>query len=71
MRLFLLASAGLLAADPGPAAEYRYLADPRLEPLAEQIAEIHAREPLLLHQVLAPADPARQLADAFRLRKRP
>lgn len=73
MRMFLLASAGLLAGSDRGEARYRYVPNPVLDSLARQIAGIHASRREQLYEVVTEAsrpDPARQFADAFRLRKR-
>ena len=72
MRLFLLASSGLLAAEGDAEAVYRYVADPALDALAALLAEAYAEQRQELYAVVTNAprpDPARQFADAFKLKK--
>ena len=72
MRMFLLASAGLLAGSDRGEARYRYVPEPVLDSLARQLAGNHAKSREQLYEVVKDAsrpDPARQLADAFRWRK--
>ena len=72
MRLFLLASSGLLGAGGGAEAVYQYVPDPALDSLAALLAQVYAtrREELYAVVTNAPApDPAKQFADAFRLKK--
>jgi hypothetical protein len=72
MRLYLLASAGLLAASGGGAAvQYRYAPDPALDALGRAIANAHKADRSAVAAVVSPpADSAARLfADAFRLKK--
>ena len=74
MRLFLLASSGLLGAGGGAEAVYQYVADPALDALAAALAAAYADSPDQIHALVTDAprpDPAKQFADAFRLKKRP
>ena len=72
MRLFLLSSARLLAASAGGEASYRYASNPALDLLAAQLQEAYAQSRAAPYALLSDAprpDPARDFADAFRLRK--
>jgi hypothetical protein len=72
MRLFLLASSGLLGAGGGAEAVYQYVADAALDPLAALLAQAYAARREELYAVVTNAprpDPAKQFADAFKLKK--
>ena len=72
MRLFLLASAGLLTSSGSPELRYAYAPDPALDHWARLVSEAWHADPAGLYALLPggqPADPARQFADAFKLRK--
>ena len=72
MRLFLLASAGLIEATGGREPEYRYAASPGLDQLAGLAAAAYDANRDALYAIVGgkPApDPVRQFADAFKLRK--
>lgn len=72
MRLFLLASAGLLAASGSPDIRYSYVADPALDLWARLISEAYDQDRRGLYALVpggASADPAKQFADAFKVRK--
>jgi hypothetical protein len=68
MRLFLLASNGIVAFESG---RYRYAAGEALEPLVAELAEAHAERRHVLTALVGgqPADPLRSFADAFKLKK--
>jgi hypothetical protein len=72
MRLFLLASSGLLAPGGGAEAVYQYVSEPALDALAGvlDVAYYENREEVdaLVTNAQRP-DPARQFAEAFRLKK--
>lgn len=73
MRLFLLASAGLILFEPSGMPRYRYAAtgdatDQLLAELAEVYAE-HREEVAGLVETPAPPDPVRTFADAFKLKR--
>ena len=73
MRLFLLASAGLLATSGDRDVTYWYAPAPALDFIAASIEEAHRSDRAALAALLAtPAasDAATVFADAFRLRKR-
>jgi DNA-binding transcriptional ArsR family regulator len=72
MRLFLLASAGLLSASSESEARYQYVGGPELDLLADMLAAADSGARAQLAAMVSgslPTDPARQFADAFRLRK--
>lgn len=71
MRLFLLASGGLLSFEASGIPRYRYLGtDPEIEPLLAELAEIHADDRSAVAAVIgAPVDPIRSFADAFKFKK--
>jgi len=71
MRLFLLASNGVLAFEGGGTPRYRYGAEPGLEPLFEELAAawMDRREALVSIVGGPPTDPLRSFADAFKLKK--
>jgi hypothetical protein len=71
MRLFLLASNGVVSLESGGMPRYRYAADASLDELLEELAEVHAKRRDALVAIIggAPADPLRSFADAFRLKK--
>ena len=70
MRLFLLASANLIAAGGSPDLRYRYLAEPALDVWASLIADAYAHDRQELYAAIGgTASPGQQFADAFDLRK--
>jgi hypothetical protein len=72
MRLFLLGSSGLLSSQRAPDLQYAYLPDPAIDPWAGAISEAWDEDRGGLYTLVpggASADPARQFADAFKLRK--
>lgn len=72
MRLFLLASNGVLAFESSGVPKYRYAAaDQATGTLVDELAQIHEeRRDALYELVGAPTrDPLRSFADAFRLKK--
>lgn len=71
MRLYLLASAGLLVSSGMPDIRYSYAADPALDLWARLVVEEYERNRRGLYGLLPggqAADPARQFADAFKVR---
>jgi hypothetical protein len=72
MRLFLLASNGVLAFESSGVPKYRYAAvDQATDELVDELAQTHEeRRDALYELVGAPTrDPLRSFADAFRLKK--
>jgi hypothetical protein len=71
MRLFLLASAGLISFEPAGLPKYRYLAgDAVTEELMGELAEAYENNRAAVRAAAgAPPDPIRSFADAFRLKK--
>jgi hypothetical protein len=72
MRLFLLASAGLLSSSGSPDLRYGYAADEALDHWARLIAEAWKRDRRGLYALVPggqASDPAKQFADAFKVRK--
>lgn len=72
MRLFLLASAALLAPEGQAGARYRYVSSPILDRVAQFALEAYDADAKAVAELIegkSPSDPARQLADAFKLRK--
>lgn len=71
MRLFLLASAGLIEATDARDPEYRYVSSPGLDPLADLTVAAYESDRDTLYEIAGkPApDPVRDFADAFKLRK--
>ena len=71
MRLFLLASNGIVVFEGGGIPRYRYGADTTLEPLFDELAGAYAERREVLVSLVggAPADPLRSFADAFKLKK--
>jgi hypothetical protein len=71
MRLFLLASGGLIAFEPSAIPRYRYVgADAELHAMLEELSEVFGthREDLLV-ALQSPRDPIRSFSDAFKLKK--
>ena len=68
MRLFLLASNGIVAFDGG---RYRYGAASEVEPLVDELASAYDGRRAALVSLVGgqPADPLRSFADAFKLKK--
>jgi hypothetical protein len=71
MRLFLLASNGIVIFEGGGIPRYRFSADPTLEPLFAELAGAYAERREVLVSLVGggPADPLRSFADAFKLKK--
>ena len=71
MRLFLLASSGLISFEPAGVPRYRYAgADAETEALLRELADVYADDKAAVRTLLgAPADPIRSFADAFKLKK--
>jgi len=71
MRLFLLASSGLLSFEPSGVPRYRYAeTDAEVELLLVELAEVYGRDRQAVAAIIgAPADPLRSFADAFKLKK--
>ena len=71
MRLFLLASGGLLSFEPSAIPRYRYVAsDPALDALLGELTAAYAENRQAVASVVgAPADPLRSFSDAFKWKK--
>lgn len=72
MRLYLLATAGLLESKGSQAVTYRFTTNPVVETFAAAISEMHQQDPAAVYAMIgggSPNDPVKHLADAFRLRK--
>jgi hypothetical protein len=71
MRLFLLASTGLIEFEAAAIPRYRYAAsDPETHALVTELAELYAQNRNGVAALLgAPPDPVRSFADAFKLKK--
>lgn len=71
MRLFLLASGGLIAFEPAAIPRYRYAgSDPETHALLTELAELYASNRNDIAALVgAPPDPLRSFADAFKLKK--
>jgi hypothetical protein len=74
MRLFLLASNGIVTFEGSGVPRYRYVqgASPAIDTHLSELADLYAREPQSVHALVGstPApDPLRSFADAFRLKK--
>jgi hypothetical protein len=69
MRLFLLASAALVSAVGSSDVRYRYARTPGLDQLASFINDAWENDRAGIMEVFGGATPARDFADAFRLRK--
>lgn len=68
MRLFLLASAGLLSFEPAGVPQYRYVGAEE-ELLTELAGEYETNRAGVAALLGAPPDPIRSFADAFKLKK--
>lgn len=72
MRLFLLTSAGLLRSDNAPAPRYAFLSNPALAHIADTMLIACEADRDALYSVVSGGQsnqPAKQFADAFKLRK--
>lgn len=71
MRLFLLASSGLLLFEPSGVPRYRYTAaDGEVEALLGELAELYDSDRAAVAALVdAPADPLRSFSDAFKFKK--
>lgn len=71
MRLFLLASNGIVAFEGSGVPKYRYTADPEVDAMVGDLEGFYARNREVLFDLLGtPArDPLRSFADAFKLKK--
>jgi hypothetical protein len=72
MRLFLLASGGLIAFEPTSVPRYRYVAgDEEQERCLRELAEIYPADRMAIVEAVDPGahDPIRSFADAFKLKK--
>lgn len=68
MRLFLLASNGVISMESAGMPRYRY--DEGLDPLIEELARVYTTDRDALTPIIGgPADPLRSFADAFKLKK--
>ena len=71
MRLFLLASGGLILFEAAGIPRYRYTAgDPATHAMLTELAAVYTATPDVIRVLLgAPPDPLRSFADAFKLKK--
>jgi hypothetical protein len=71
MRLFLLASGGLIAFEPSAIPRYRYAsADEETMAMIRELTEVFAtNRDALMAAVESPRDPIRSFSDAFKLKK--
>lgn len=72
MRLFLLASGGLLAFEASGVPRYRYAGvDPATDALLQELGEVFANDRNAVANIVdtGPRDPIRSFADAFKLKK--
>lgn len=71
MRLFLLASSGLLSFEASGVPRYRYApGDAEVESLLSELAVIYGEDRQAVAAIVgAPADPLRSFADAFKFKK--
>lgn len=71
MRLFLLASGGLIAFEPSAIPRYRYTsADAETDSMLAELSELlEANRHAVLSALESPRDPIRSFSDAFKLRK--
>lgn len=72
MRLFLLASSGLLAFEPAGVPRYRYTpTDSATEALVQELADLYGTNRPEVSALVGgpPPDPLRSFADAFKLKK--
>ena len=71
MRLFLLASTGLIVFEPDAIPRYRYAgSDPETHAFVSELAELYAtNRDAVAALVGAPPDPLRSFSDAFKLKK--
>lgn len=71
MRLFLLASGGLIAFEPSTIPRYRYASvDGETNSMLQELSEVlDANRDAVMAAVAAPRDPIRSFSDAFKLKK--
>ncbi len=71
MRLFLLASSGLITFEASGIPRYRYAgSDDSTHALLTELSEVYAENPAAIAALVgAPPDPIRSFADAFKLKK--
>lgn len=71
MRLFLLASNGVLVFEGAGVPRYRYAADAETDRLVTELAEVWSERRASLANIVEGAgrDPLQSFADAFRLKK--
>lgn len=72
MRLFLLASSGLIAMEASATPRYRFAnPDPETARILNELAEINDRDPAAIASFIdaPPPDPLKSFSDAFRLKK--
>lgn len=71
MRLFLLASSGLLSFEPSGVPRYRYAGgEAEVDVLLNELAEAYGEDREAVAAVVgAPPDPLRSFADAFKFKK--
>jgi hypothetical protein len=72
MRLFLLASAGLITFEPSGVPKYRYTpGDSETESLLDELTSVYERDRSAISTIVGapPPDPLRSFADAFKWKK--
>lgn len=71
MRLFLLASGGLIIFEPSSVPRYRYTTtDPATDLLLRELVDVYAtNRVVILNAIEEPVDPISTFADAFKLKK--
>jgi hypothetical protein len=71
MRLFLLASGGLIAFEPSAIPRYRYASvDVETNSMLQELSEVlAANRDAVMAAVESPRDPIRSFSDAFKLKK--
>ena len=71
MRLYLLSSAGILTSDGAADVRYRYASSPLIDVFASAVVNAYDTDRQQTYSIISgtTADPVKQLADAFRLRK--
>lgn len=71
MRLFLLASAGLIVFEATGVPRYRYATDAATDALVTELADVCASDQNAVAAIVdtTPRDPIRSFADAFKLKK--
>ena len=71
MRLFLLASGGLIAFEPSAIPRYRFVSgDPETNEMLQELSEVlTTNREAVMTAVESPRDPIRSFSDAFKLKK--